>query len=191
MADIDLGSLTHDTSFRAAWAGIEKEIGPVRGQWYTDNRGDRRRSGSRVQVDAHVQLRPDFQRFLRRMDRLPKQFQKVFRQRLRRVGQQTILPILRGEIPQSDKQKRHIRATAAVRRVTNTHLVFEVGTSRTFVYPKTGKTYGLWYAAIIHSELNPFFPKAFQRAWRPFNRRLIDELDELMAWWAGNRAYFI
>ena len=167
-----------------AWASSRSGPSLYQQAW-SDLDGTIRRQGRQgkhlVGLEAEVKLRPDFIAFMKRLDRAPAYAKKMWKDRLRQTARTEILPRLKPNIPQSDKRKRHLRSAARITNVFPDKVVIGVG-------DRVGdRRTALWYAHIVHAKWSPFFPKTFKQAWKPFNKQLLEQMDDLMAYLAGRR----
>ena len=145
-------------------------------------------SGKFVSMDVDIRFDYRFQQFMNRLDLLGSPKEKaLFKRTLRRVTRTTILPVLRSEIPKGKRSRlrpRSLRSTAQIYRVFDDRILLTVGRSTKWLGPKGGR-YGLWHASVVHARWHPFFPIAFRKTWKPFNRAISAELNNLLRYLAG------
>ena len=173
------------TAFIRSWQNIAP-VGVSR-LYYKRESGKRVASGAGVRLDVRVQATPEMRRFMARLDKMPAYARKEYKRMIRAAARDVVLPRLRSNIPQSDKRKRHLRATAAIMSVDTRRVIIGVGSSK------------LWYAAIVHAGRSggkqgsvpprPFFPLTFKEVLTPLNNRLIRDMYNMMGWLASGRNY--
>ena len=173
------------SSFIRSWQNIAP-VGVSR-LHYRRESGRRAVAGAGVKLDVRIEATPEMKRFMARLDVMPAYARKEFKRMLRGAAREVVLPRLRSNIPQSDRRKRHLRATAAIMSVDTRRVIIGVGSPR------------LFYAAIVHAGRSggkkgsvppqPFFPLTFREVLTPLNNRLIRDMYNMMGWLASGRNY--
>ena len=172
-----------NSAFQNAWRDIAPSVG-ASAQWGKAGfkvQGRRQVAfGQAVKIEFELKADPKFKAFLRRLDVAHPKFKKEYKRILRTAVRKEVLPVLKKNIPQSSRRKKHIRGTAGLLSVNMNRAIIGVGGSRN------------WYGAIIHAGRTssktgsvagvPFFPMTFKQVWHPLNRRLIREMYDLMGW---------
>ena len=162
-------------------------------------------SGTRVGVDLTIRANPEYQAFIRRLPRAPREFKRHLTKTLRKAVREEFLKPLRRNIPHSGRgkqvtriardvkidrrkrgrsevygRKKHIRQTARIAKVE----VGKVG-KPTRVVVTVGSA-DLWYGAILHSRV-PFFPDTVRQVLPALNKRIEGEMYDMMKYLATGR----
>ena len=176
-------SKSANSAFHNAWKSIAPSVG-ASAQWgkagFTQQGRRSVAFGQSVKIEFTLKADPKFQGFLRRLDMAPAHIKKEYKRILRTAVRKEVLPVLKRNIPKSDRRKKHLRSTAAVLSVNLNRAIVGVGGSKN------------WYAAIVHAGRSggktgsvapvPFFPETFKQVWHPLNRRLLREMADLLTW---------
>ena len=171
------------SAFHNAWKNIAPSVG-ASAEWgkagFTQQGRRRVAFGQSVKIEFTLKADPKFQAFLRRLEHAHPKFKKEYKRILRTAVRKDVIPVLKRNIPQSSRRKKHLRSTATVLSVNMNRAIVGVGGSKN------------WYAAIVHAGRSggktgsvpaaPFFPMTFKQVWNPLNKRLIREMYNLMTW---------
>lgn len=192
-------SWTPKSSYEHAWAGIAPGMGFEK-SWYRTPKGKWRAHRGGIGLELDVKFDPNFYAFLSRLDKMPGFVKKEFRDALRKVAREEILPVLRRNIPESPKRKRHLRATAKIMEVGMDKVIIGVGSD------------DRWYAAVVHAGGSnrtrrrrpytgkttgtarpiPFMTETFREVWKPVNQRFTKEVGRVIHYvTTGKRRRFL
>ena len=190
------------SAFTSSFSSLtgQSGIGQVRGVAYRNFLGTRQ-VGKRVGIDLDIRADERMKRFMRRLPRASREVKLAVKKTIRVAVQKEILPTLRREIPMSKKGKGVTRVTRDVkihRTKRGRRGGMRYGTKEHIRRTATiGKQYpdgsvlinvgnpDLWYGAIIHAKLNPYFTKTMEKTFPKFNRRVTREMEEVLNW-VGN-----
>ena len=184
-----------DSAFGAAWGAVAPGLGVGR-LWYTrESTGKRLIAGGSVRVDIDIRADQKTEAFMRRLTRMPAHIRKNANKIIRDAVREEVIHRLKQNIPQSDRRKKHLRATAQI---------MESNIARTIV--GVGST-DLWYASVLHAggvnrvrrrhpftgkttgtaKPVPFFPITFRKAAGPLADRMIRDIYNMMGWLADGK----
>ena len=170
------------SAFNRSWSTLAPNVG-ASAQWGRAGHtrpGRRVAFGQAVQMDLSIKTDPHFTEFLKRLGRMPQHMTKQYKRILRKAITREVLPVLRKNIPKSDRSKKHLRSTAGIMSVNLNRAIIGVGGSKNF------------YAAIVHAGRSggkkgtvpavPFFPLTFRQVWVPLNNRLTRDMYDMLVW---------
>ena len=192
------------TAYNRAWDAVASGAG-IRKIAYNNPGTGRRVSGTRVGVDLTIRADPEFQAFMKRLPRAPREFKRQLTKTLRNAVREEFLIPLRRNIPHSGRRKRVTRVARDIKidrrkrgrsqvygrkkHIRQTARIAKVDVARAGKPTRVVVTVGsadLWYGAALHSRV-PFFPHTVKQVLPGLNRRIEREMYAMMTYLASGR----